>query len=54
LIGFPGNPFTATAEKGKKIIYKKAEMMAEFIDEIKKVKVEVRNRDFWNRTFRPV
>jgi hypothetical protein len=28
-------------------------MMAEFIEEIKKVKVEVRNRDFWNRTFRP-
>jgi creatinine amidohydrolase len=54
LIGFPGNPFRATAEKGKKIIYKKAEMMAEFIEEIKKVKVEVRNRDFWNRTFRPV
>ena len=53
LIGFPGNPFTATAEKGKKIIYKKAEMMAEFIEEIKKVKVKVKNRDFWNRTFRP-
>jgi creatinine amidohydrolase len=53
LIGNPGNPFRATAEKGKKIIYKKAEIMAEFIEEVKKIKVEVKNREFWNRTFRP-
>jgi creatinine amidohydrolase len=53
LIGRPGNPFRATAEKGKRIIYKKAEIMAEFIEEVKKIKVEVKNRDYWNRTFRP-
>ena len=50
----PGNPFTASAEKGKRIIYKKAEIMAEFINEVKKIKVEVKNRDYWNRTFRPM
>ena len=54
LIGRPGNPFTASAEKGKRIVYKKAEIMAEFINEVKKIKVEVKNRDYWNRTFRPM
>jgi creatinine amidohydrolase len=53
LIGRPGNPFRASAEKGKRIFEKKAEIMAEFINEVKKIKVEVRNRDFYNRTFRP-
>jgi creatinine amidohydrolase len=53
LIGYPGNPFTASAEKGKRIIYKKAEILAEFIEEVKKIKAEVKNRDYWNRTFRP-
>jgi len=28
--------------------------MAEFINEVKKIKVEVKNRDYWNRTFRPI
>jgi len=41
-------------EKGKRLIYKKAEIMAEFIEEVKKIKVEIRNRDYWNRTFRPM
>jgi creatinine amidohydrolase len=54
LIGNPGNPFRATAEKGKAIIHAKAEIMAEFIEEIKKVKVEVKNREFTNRTFNPM
>ena len=54
LIGRPGNPFTASAEKGKRIIEKKAEIMAEFIEEVKKIKVDVKNRDYWNRTFRPM
>jgi creatinine amidohydrolase/Fe(II)-dependent formamide hydrolase-like protein len=54
LIGRPGNPFTASPEKGKRIVYKKAEIMAEFINEVKKIKVEVKNRDYWNRTFRPM
>jgi len=44
----PGFP-----EKGKRIVYKKAEIMAEFINEVKKIKVQVKNRDYWNRTFRP-
>jgi creatinine amidohydrolase len=54
LIGNPGNPFRASAEKGKRIIQRKAELLAEFIEEIKKVKVEIRNRDYWNRAFRPM
>jgi len=27
--------------------------MAEFIEEVKKFKVEVKNREYWNRTYRP-
>jgi creatinine amidohydrolase/Fe(II)-dependent formamide hydrolase-like protein len=53
LIGYPGNPFVATAEKGKKLIYAKAKLMTEFINEVKKFKVEVKNREYWNRTYRP-
>jgi creatinine amidohydrolase len=53
LIGFPGNPFRATPEKGKKIFQKKAEIMAEFINEVKKFKIEVKNREYLNRSFRP-
>jgi len=54
LIGRPGNPFRATPEKGARIVQKKAELLAEFIEEIKKVKVEIKNRDYWNRAFRPM
>ena len=54
LIGNPGNPFRATPEKGKRIVQKKAELLAEFIEEIKKVTVEIKNRDYWNRAFRPM
>ncbi|MDA1185452.1 MAG: creatininase family protein [Acidobacteria bacterium] len=54
LVGNPGNPFRATAEKGQRIVRKKAELLAEFIEEIKKVKIEVKNRDYWNRAFRPM
>ena len=54
LIGNPGNPFRATAEKGKKIIETKAKIMAEFIGEVKKIKVDVKNRNFTNRTFNPL
>jgi creatinine amidohydrolase/Fe(II)-dependent formamide hydrolase-like protein len=53
LIGCPGNPFAATAEKGKKLFYAKAKLMAEFIEEVKKFKVEVKNREYWNRSYRP-
>jgi creatinine amidohydrolase len=54
LIGCPGNPFVATAEKGKKMAYAKAKLMAEFIEEVKKFDLgKVRNREYWNRTFRP-
>ena len=48
-----GPGITVILEKGKHDAVK-AEIMAEFIEEIKKVKVEVKNRDVWNRTFRPV
>lgn len=54
LIGNPGNPFRASAAKGQAIIEAKAKIMAEFIEEIKKVKVDVKNRDFTNRTFNPM
>ena len=53
LIGCPGNPFAATAEKGKKMLYAKAKLMAEFIEEVKKFNLgEVKNREYWNRTYR--
>ena len=43
--GLIGNPFRATAEKGK-LIQRKAEILAEFCEELKKVEVEVHNRDY--------
>jgi creatinine amidohydrolase len=52
--GLIGNPFRATAEKGRRIIYKKAEILAEFIGEVKKIKVKIKNQDYFNRTFRPI
>jgi creatinine amidohydrolase len=49
--GLIGNPFRATAEKGRKLIQRKAEILAEFCEELKKVKVEVRNREYTGRAF---
>ncbi len=51
LIGYPGNPFRGTEEKGKAIINEKAKILAEFVGEIKKVKVEVKNRAYLERAF---
>jgi len=43
--GIIGNPMRATKEKGEKIYDKLASILAEFIEEIRKIKVEVINRD---------
>jgi creatinine amidohydrolase len=49
--GLIGNPFRASAEKGDKIFQRKAEILAAFLGELKKVKVQVKNRSYDRRTF---
>jgi len=49
--GLIGNPFRASAEKGQKLFQRKAEIMAAFCNELKKLKVEVKNRSYDRRTF---
>ena len=49
--GLIGNPFRASAEKGDKLFQRKAEIMAAFCNELKKLKVEVKNRSYDRRTF---
>ncbi|MEM3906354.1 MAG: creatininase family protein [Nitrososphaerota archaeon] len=45
--GLIGNPARATAEKGRIIVERLASRLAEFIEELKKMKVEVYNRSYW-------
>jgi len=47
--GLIGNPFRASAEKGKKIVTRIADYLVDFLGELKKIKVEVRNRDYSTR-----
>jgi creatinine amidohydrolase len=49
--GLIGNPFRASAEKGELLFQRKAEILAEFLQELKKVKVTVKNRSYDRRTF---
>jgi len=36
------------------MLYAKAKLMAEFIEEVKKFNLgPVKNREYWNRTYRP-
>ncbi|MEE9240256.1 MAG: creatininase family protein [bacterium] len=49
--GLIGNPFRASAEKGDRIFQRKAEILAAFCEEIKDLKVEVRNRSYDLRTY---
>ncbi|MEM0262379.1 MAG: creatininase family protein [Nitrososphaerota archaeon] len=47
--GVIGNPYRATREKGEKIVERMATIFAEYINELKKVKIVVKNREFINR-----
>jgi len=47
--GVCGNPFTASAEKGHRIYDKIARILIDFIEELKKIDVTVRNREFVKR-----
>lgn len=49
--GVIGNPFRASAEKGEKIYEAQSGHLADFVDEIRKIKVEVKNRDFPDRAW---
>jgi creatinine amidohydrolase len=49
--GLIGNPFRASAAKGEKIIQRKAEILAEFCSELKKMTIEVHNRDYTRRAY---
>lgn len=51
--GLIGNPFRASAEKGERIFQRKAEILAAFCEEIKGLKVEIRNRSYDRRSFSP-
>jgi len=44
-----GNPFRGTKEKGEKLFEKEAEHLADFANEIKKVEINIANRDFPER-----
>jgi creatinine amidohydrolase len=46
-----GNPFTATPEEGKALIERIATNLANFCNEIKKIKVEVKTREFDERAW---
>jgi len=47
--GVVGNPFRATPEKGEKLFERFASYLAGFLEEVKKIKVEVTSRAFTNR-----
>jgi creatinine amidohydrolase len=47
--GIIGNPLRASKEKGEKIIERMSQILANYIEELKKVKIEVRNREFIGR-----
>jgi creatinine amidohydrolase len=47
--GVVGNPFRATPEKGEKLFERFSDYLADFLKEIKKMKVEVTNRPFTSR-----
>ena len=44
--GVIGNPFRATAEKGEQIFERFSDHLAAAVEELKKVKVEIRNRKY--------
>jgi len=46
-----GNPFVATPETGRAIVERISTHLAEFVKELKKIKVEVRDRSFPERAF---
>ncbi len=47
--GVVGNPFRATPEKGEKLFERFASYLADFLEEVKRIKVVVTNRAFANR-----
>jgi creatinine amidohydrolase len=49
--GLIGNPFRATADKGRRIVEAKAQLLAEFVEKLKSVQVVVRNRSYEGRSF---
>ena len=49
--GTIGNPFRATPEKGEKIYAAQAAHLTDFVNEVRKLKVEVKNRDFPDRSW---
>jgi creatinine amidohydrolase len=48
-VGVVGNPFRATAEKGEKLFERFATYLADFLAEVKKIQVQVKNREFVSR-----
>ena len=47
--GVVGNPFRATPEKGEQLFERFADYLADFISELKKIKVEIKKRAFESR-----
>ena len=48
-VGVVGNPFRATAEKGEKLFERFSKYLVDFLAEVRKIKVEVKNREFTSR-----
>ncbi len=48
-VGVVGNPFRATAEKGEKLFERFSNYLVDFLAEVRKIKVEVKNREFTSR-----
>ncbi len=41
-----GDPFLGSKEKGERIFEKASQNLADFVEEAKKIKVEIKNRDY--------
>ncbi len=41
-----GDPFLGTKEKGERIFERASQNLADFVEEVKKIKVEIKDRDY--------
>ena len=46
-----GDPFLGTKEKGEQIFERAAKNLTDFIEEVKKMKVEIKSRDYDTRAW---
>jgi creatinine amidohydrolase len=46
-----GDPFLATKEKGEKIFERASDNLAAFVEEVKKIKVKIKDRNYDFRSY---